>query len=171
LTYLYIIISLLLIAIAFEDIRYKAVHALLFPALFAAAIALRSIETGFRDLAADFFCNLLLIFFNLVLVTLYFSVKQGKPVNITKGMLSWGDIIFFTCCAALIPFRWFCIFLPVSLVFSLLLWFIIMAFSAKKDRQVPLAGLQAVFVLCCLVLNLVYGTSVLPGMFDPSLFN
>ncbi|MES2629826.1 MAG: hypothetical protein V4616_12740 [Bacteroidota bacterium] len=142
-----VISCILLVLVLVEDLKFRAVHAWIFPLLCAAFIFLRMNETAVSEVLTDTALNTALIALNLLLATLYFSLKNRKPVKLTGGFIGWGDLFFFIAIAPLFPFRQFVFVFPLSLLFSLIMWLGLSQFSQQRDRKVPLAGLQALFVL------------------------
>lgn len=89
----------------------------------------------------------------LLLVSVYFSVKHRQIINITKGLLGWGDVLFLLSIAFYLSFLNFIVFYVASLLMVLLLWVIRFILFRKKQEQIPLAGLQAILFVVCLLLD------------------
>ena len=75
-------------------------------------------------------------------VTLYFSIKHQRWVNITQRYLGWGDVLFFGAITPLFSPLQFCCFFVVSLLFTLLLaglyhWWV------HPLESIPLAGMMS----------------------------
>jgi hypothetical protein len=86
--------------------------------------------------------NMGFLLLQFLFVSVYFSVKNARWVNITAGLLGWGDILFLLSIVFYLSVLNFLFFYLGSLVCVLLFW---LAFSAKQDKEIPLAGLQALF--------------------------
>ncbi len=148
-----ILTATILLAILVEDLKFRAVHAWLFPVLLVGFTFLRLQESHWSELLFETSLNIGLITCNLVLATTYFSIKNRRFVILTTGLIGWGDILLFISITAFLPFQQFVWFFPLSLLFSLCGWFALSASKAQASRKVPLAGLQALFVLGWLVLD------------------
>ena len=62
---------------------------------------------------------------------------------ITTNLLGWGDILFLLSISFYLSVLNFLFFYIVSLVGALLIWVTWQAVSKEKNKQIPLAGLQA----------------------------
>ncbi|WP_299627653.1 hypothetical protein [uncultured Tenacibaculum sp.] len=65
-----------------------------------------------------------------------------------------GDFLFFIALAVAFPLTTFLIIFITSLLFSLLLFLVIK--KKLKEKTVPLAGFQAIFLFLILLLNLTF---------------
>jgi hypothetical protein len=84
--------------------------------------------------------NLGFLFIQLAGVSLYFSVKHRRFINISKDYLGLGDILFFVAISPLFaPFQ-FCIFFIGSLIFILGAAFAYQFITKKELKTIPLAG-------------------------------
>lgn len=145
----------LLLAILIEDLKFRAVHAWLFPLLFTAFVYIGLQEESPIALLSRIGFNTGLIVLNLSLATAYFNIKNRQMVSLTKGIIGWGDILFFLCLTPLFGFRLFVIAFPASLFLSLVLWLLLSASKKQAEQKVPLAGLQSLVTLCWMVLSMV----------------
>jgi hypothetical protein len=135
-----VIISLLifvLVLCAYQDVRFRGIHWIVFPLLLCATIAmnLESISAITILYNAGFLIVLML------LLTLYLSLKMGRLVNITKGYFSWGDILFLVAMIPLFSFQWYILFFTIGTCLSLILHLI--ASMIKPQKTVPYAGYMA----------------------------
>lgn len=140
------LIVIILVMIFVEDMRSRAVHWYWFPLLVVALLFLKSQETNnsWKEIIVNSpLLNAAFLTAQLILLTLYFSIKEKKLVNITKGLLGWGDILFLLCIAAYASPINFIIYHVLSLVIVLLLWAVYSLLSKKQHQHIPLAGLQA----------------------------
>jgi hypothetical protein len=87
----------------------------------------------------------------LVILTLYFSVKNKKWINITSGLLGLGDILFLLSIAVYLSVLNFLFFYITSLIAVLFTWLIWQRVSAKKNKYIPLAGLQSLMAILFLL--------------------
>lgn len=150
------IITLSVLAVTFyQDYKYRAVSWFLFPTMFTTFLMLNIYKTSWMEMMYHSIINFGFISLIFGVITVYFSLKYGKIVNITKQLIGWGDILFLICLGVLFSPMNFMLFFTCSL-------FIIVVFSlfyklySASEPQIPLAGLQAMFLIVLMVLNLVF---------------
>ncbi len=153
--YIQLLAGVLLALVLFQDLKSRAVHVVLFPLIFIAFVAFRLMQIPFQELLIDTSLNIGLIALNLGLATIYFSLKRKQLTVLTSGLIGWGDVLFFCCLTPLFSFSEFCLFFPASLVFALVCWLVVSVFRKDQLNKVPLAGLQALFVMGWLVVEFV----------------
>lgn len=88
-----------------------------------------------------------------LLLTFYFCLKQRRWVNITDGLLGWGDVLLLASIGFYLSLPVFVLFYLSSLVLVVLAWFIWQSLVKNKDRHIPLAGMQALLLAILLVAN------------------
>jgi hypothetical protein len=141
---LVILAGLMLVFI--QDIKSRAVYWIVFPILAVLFYASQSLTNNlFSPLQSAAF-NIGFIVLQLVLVTVWFSFKNRRLVNITNGLLGWGDVLFIVSVAFYLPLPNFIAFYLISLLASLLIWILWQTITTKKDGHIPLAGLQALLL-------------------------
>jgi hypothetical protein len=79
----------------------------------------------------------------LLLVSVYFSLKERKWMDITKYHLGWGDIVFLLCPGIYLSSFTFLGFYVFSLALILLFYVLKYFIDREKIVTIPLAGLQA----------------------------
>jgi hypothetical protein len=100
--------------------------------------------------------NLFFLLVQLVLLTLYFSIKRRKLVNISSELLGWGDVLFcVVACFLFSPVNYLFFytgssFLAILLVVAGRLW------NKLFFQTIPLAGIQACIVAILLCIQLIY---------------
>lgn len=133
-----------------QDMKGRAVYWFLFPLLACLFILLRLQVSPFDRIVGSLWPNIIFVSVMLIFLSAYISVKHKKFINITKDMLGWGDILFwFAICFYLSPFNYI-LFYIVSLIIVLLIWIVTLFFN-KKNVFIPLAGLQAIIFIVCLM--------------------
>ncbi len=139
--------------ICIQDIKSRAVYWVLFPILMVAFVLLNYFNyhslAGFWRLPVY---NITFLFIQLLLVNIWFSIKQKRWVNITVNLLGWGDLLLLltlTCCFSLVNFILFYI---GGLVFVLLVWMTIKRWLANSEH-IPLAGLQSLALVLVLIFS------------------
>lgn len=147
-------VILLLIFMAVQDFRYRAISWYAFP-LLAAGMLLsnRSFE------ASEFGLNVLLIAMNFGLLTLLLSLKYKKPVNPFSLHIGLGDLLMLICMALYFPVLNFFVFYLLSLILISLGGGIHQLFLRNRSWTIPLAGLQSLMLLCLVLVVAVSGTA------------
>lgn len=130
------ILALLMLVFA-QDMRSRSVYWFLFPVLI---VLFMMLTIPHAHAWPPVLINIGFLLLQLLLVSAYFSVKQGRWVNITEELLGWGDILFLLSIAFYLSVLNYLFFYLSSLLSVLLFWLI---FSPKQDKHIPLAGLQA----------------------------
>ncbi len=137
-----ILVVLLCLGIFWEDLKTRAVHWYLFPAVAGTLFYLSYKQSGIESVW-NLTYNLVFIVLQLFALTAYFSIKFVRPVNIFKNFIGAGDVLFFIAVACYLPLVNFVIFYIISLIIVLLLWTFFKVISRLKSEYIPLAGLQA----------------------------
>lgn len=146
----FVAISFPLLFIIYEDFKYRAIH-WIWLALFTILIL---VLLPFNFLNVTF--NLFLIGVQLLGVTIYFSLKSRKWINITKDFLGIGDILFFLpLCLLFTPenFIWFFI---SSLIFTLIGYLTQQNISPQKNKTIPLAAWMSIALIIVFTLSIYF---------------
>ena len=139
----------LLLIIFFQDMKSRSVYWILFPLLTAVLLYIEyKGDTILINSIQSTLINLGFLIFQLVVLTIYFSIKNKALVNITESLLGWGDILLLISISVYLSVLNFLFFYIVSLVVTLLIWVCWGMFSSKKIKYIPLAGFQSlIFIL------------------------
>jgi len=138
-----VLILATLMLIFLQDILSRSVHWFLFPVLAVLFIITNLLQHRFfTDMWQPVVLNCALLLFQVLLLSLYFSVK-----NITTGLLGWGDILFLFSIAFYLSVLNFLFFYITSLTVILLVWALWQLASKAKNKQIPLAGFQALLFI------------------------
>ena len=143
-------ILFLLGIVAFQDFKTRSVYWFVFPLLFISAV-LFNYEEYCSLLVKEFLFNQFFVIFQFALISIYFALKHKKMVNITHSYIGWGDILFLLSIAPLFCLSNYIIFYVFSLLFALIFYYIYFIFS-NSPGSIPLAGLQALFLICILLM-------------------
>jgi len=95
--------------------------------------------------------NLVFVMLQYALVTVYFSIRQKKLVNIADQLLGIGDVLFLLVVAFYLSVLNFLFFYIISLIGSLAIWMVWQFFSSQKIKEIPLAGFQSLILMLFLV--------------------
>jgi hypothetical protein len=146
----HLIFGLLLVFIIIEDFRYRAISWWSFPLL---SMAAAGIDYG-NLRVSDIVINSCFTLVQLMMLSLYFSIKEKSIINITQKYLGWGDILLWVVSCLLFSPLNFIAFFIVSLVFTMM---VVIGWKLTKIKPamitVPLAGIQAVALLLVLLIN------------------
>jgi hypothetical protein len=155
---LYLSMVLILAFIAYQDFKFRAVTWFLFPLLAIVIIIENYFLLPLSLLFYPFLINFLFFGIQLVLITIYLSLKKKTLIKVWENYLGLGDILFFIIlCLFFSPIN-FILFYLISLVFTILAVFIINRRS-KVITLIPLAGIQSLMLMALVILNL-FATSV-----------
>src|SRR5690606_258720 len=88
-----------LLAIAWEDLRSRAVRIYWFVGLFAALLYIQLLGDGALATFEKYAINLFFILFILIVLHGYYAVKMRRWTWIMDQRLGWGDIAFLVCIA------------------------------------------------------------------------
>jgi hypothetical protein len=147
------LIAVLLILIIYQDFKYRAIVWIAFPLLFTSFLISTVIKVGisqFTEYAVYNFNFLVMLFLG---ITLYFSVKARKVINLTKGYFGWADILFLACLAVLFSPLNFLLFFHLSIFLMIVAVLLFRIVKNKKFNSIPYAGMQALVLLVLLLFN------------------
>ena len=140
-----------LLFLFYQDLRYRAVYWLIFPVLLALLVGVTLGESLGREILISSSLNLAFLMLQLMLLTIYFSMKNKKWVNITKDYLGWGDILFLLTVAFFLSPMNYLFFYIGSL--SLVLLFTLATIGNNNKHRIPLAGLQSLLFAALLLID------------------
>jgi hypothetical protein len=145
-----ILISLL--GIFYQDLKHRAVYWFLFPCLFIFLFIFSALGEGsIPQMVSNLIYNNTFLFLQLLIVTLYLSLKHKKLILITQSYLGWGDILFMVAVSGYLSFLNYVVFYVFSLLITLLTGGIYVLKTSDKKYKIPLAGIQALLFACILL--------------------
>jgi hypothetical protein len=128
-----------------QDLRSRSVHWFLFP-LLAITLLLHNLGMqGAADTWPSVLVNIGFLVIQFFLVCAWFTLRNGKWTNITVELLGWGDVLFLLSAALGLSVFSFLLFYILSLTVICIYWLLIKALG-NSNKQVPLAGLQALLL-------------------------
>ena len=107
------------------------------------------------DLLTESVYDFLFIGIQLLLLWLYFSMKNKRFINITHQYLGLGDILFLMAITFYLSPVNYVLFYIGSLIVVLLYTLTQQVLLKKVNPQIPLAGLQALLLCFILVFSLI----------------
>jgi hypothetical protein len=130
-----------LLAITCEDWQTRSVHTYWFALTFLCLGYWGYNALGISDYAVQYGVNFLFLCLYFLLLQIYFVLKHRRWVWIFDTYIGWGDVIFLLCIAGYWNLFGFVVFIVVSLLLSLLVYFIVIK---RRKSTIPLAGLQSI---------------------------
>lgn len=146
-------ISLLLVlgAIILQDFRYRYISWFLVPLLLALLLAQGLLFIPVKELLQHALFNSGFVILQLILLTVYISIKNKRPVNIIDSYLGLGDVLFFAATTAAFSPVNFMAFFVGGLMFTVFLYMVFILVKNNRLKEIPLAGTMAVFLALLVV--------------------
>lgn len=149
----------ILLFLAYQDVRSRGVSWILFPVLFLLFLLKTLQVKSVSQMLTYFGLNILMLLAVLALLTLYFFIREGKIQNIVDRYLGLGDICFWLVSAVCFAPVNFVLFFLASLILSLIIHLIVS--QIQKDQTVPLAGYQSLCLIVLVVFSNIYSSGSL----------
>lgn len=147
------LLFVILILMAWQDFKFRAVYWWLFPLLLMALAMIKIKENNWSSLSNDLLYNGLFLGGQILFLTLYFSIKERRRVNIFKAYFGLGDLFFLCCITVYFSFLNYILFYIISLLAIILLTLFTQVMLKKTNPKIPLAGWQAILLLVFLVVD------------------
>lgn len=148
-----LITIVLLCFLAYQDFRFRAISWWLIPLLLVCFVGKGMSELSWQTYLLGFGVNLTFVAIQLLVVFLYFSLKQRKLIRLVNEQIGLGDILFFVVMAAAFSPLYFVLVYTISLLLVLLFWLSSKLFLNRKNALIPLAGGQSLVVLIALIVG------------------
>lgn len=149
---LLIVIMAVLLLTVYQDAKFRTIHWLIIPLLFALGCLYRY-PFDFRDIVY----NTLFIGVLLGSMVAYVSLKNRRFINLTKNYFGWGDILFLFAITPYFELREFMSVVIVGTIFTLILSLLFTALK-KPLKTIPFAGFFSLFLMLYLVVNYIDNT-------------
>jgi hypothetical protein len=114
--------------------------------------------TGTEEVLKDAGYALTFLSLQLLILSIYFSAKHKKLVNITREYLGWGDILFLLSLVFYLSPGNYVFFYIASLILVLFYVLLINLTSDEADKHIPLAGLQAALLGVAMIADFAVGS-------------
>lgn len=137
---------LALVSISYQDFRYRGVYWILFPVLSLLFLLIKYRQTGWDTTWQDAAYGMGFLILQLILVWLYFIVKERKLVNVIDSYIGLGDILFLVVLAFYLSPVNYVLFYIFSLVLVLVYVLAVRNMTWIDHKHIPLAGLQSAFL-------------------------
>lgn len=152
--YLQLLLFAILIGLAVQDFKYRAVYAWLFLLLFVVLGCLKLLQGTWMAMFTDLAYNTAFLAAQILLLSVYFSIKYRKWTNIFKVHFGLGDLLFLFSIAVYFSFLNYVLFYLLSLTCCVLIGLLINVYVKSFKNSIPLAGMQAVVFALCLGFSL-----------------
>ncbi len=138
---------------AYQDFRSRAISWIYFPLLFGFSSALGIHDQGLWLMLQNLLYIFLFVILQLILVTIYFSIREGRIINIVNEYLGIGDILFLLALSPIFTLSHFIVFVVSSLCLTLIVFSILRLSQLKRKSTIPLAGFLAVILIIFFLTN------------------
>jgi hypothetical protein len=136
-----------LLAIAVQDFKFRAVYWWLFPVLMSCLALVKGTERNFALLVQDFLSNIVFLSVQFLFLSVYFSLKERRMVNILNGYLGLGDVLFLIAITAYFSFLNYLVFYLATLFGIIAISLFVKWKYEMNEQKIPLAGYQAVIFI------------------------
>lgn len=140
------ILFAILMWMAWQDFKFRAVYWWLFPLLLIVLVMVK-LKEHIWILSQDLLYNSAFLAVQMLFLTVYFSIKEQRWVNIFKAYFGLGDLLFLCCLTVYFSFFNYILFYVVSLFTIILMSLLTQVVSRKANPKIPLAGWQAILLL------------------------
>lgn len=148
---IYILITLLLIVVVYQDFKNKEINWWLIPLLFIVFGVKGLLQLNMADILTYFSINLIIVTINLIGITAIISLKEKRIVNIFDTYLGWGDVLFFLVLTVVFSPINFVLFFLGSILLISIIYGVIILINKQTNTLIPLAGGMSVFLILTLV--------------------
>lgn len=166
-------LSLVVLAvIAWEDLRYRAIHWFLLVGLVLCLVMPALQERPVAEWGADTGYNLVFIVVQITLALGLLMIRQGRWENPLSRWIGLGDLLFLVVLAMGLS-RWhFLIFYLGGLVLCLPTFLLMRWLAPRAAPSIPLAGLLSIYLGLWMVLHLSgHAPAFYAGGFGPNIIS
>jgi hypothetical protein len=155
--FLFGIIIIILVLIAYQDYQERAVSFWVFPLLAGLFITYHFMDISMPEYLFNTVINLSFCVIQYLVLTLYFSVRHKQVIHIADKFLGWGDIVMTLVLCLVFPPLVFFLFFFVSLLVATILGI----YLHYHHKTIPLAGIQAiVLIIWIMMVRFIIGFSI-----------
>lgn len=149
--YLSLILVLLYGVMCFQDFKYRGISWYLFPVAAVGSIFLGLELTGWQDVGVHFLWNVAFVILQLSLLSIYFSIKKKRFVNIVNSYLGIADILLLLLFAMSFSPLNFIIFYCINLCLAATISLLLVLIKQDRSFKIPLAGIMVWPMIFCLL--------------------
>ena len=141
--------------IFYQDLKYRVVSIWIYGLTGLCAVLYGIILVNSLELVNHYLINFLILILYLLSIIGYIFIKTKKINSSIFKYIGSGDLVYFGILIFLFSPIYFLLFVTASLLFSLILHFILKSFSKSYLETVPLAGFMSMFyILVTLVFSI-----------------
>ncbi len=144
---LYIAIAAVMVAIVYQDFKYRAIAWWWIPLLLVLLGSKGLLTYEATVWGKSTAMNLGFTLVQLLGVTAYFSLKEQRWVNIIDRYLGLGDVLFFTVVCLAFPPMHFVWWFLTGIVATIVGYGTYLLLHKSGRKEVPLAGAMAIWFL------------------------
>jgi hypothetical protein len=146
---LLMLLLLSLALIAYQDFKHRSVPIYIFILACCFSILIQYQQCGFNEaFFLQVFLNFSFIVLNVAVVYIY--IKRIKKIAVSQA-IGLGDLVFYGVLIPVLSTPVFVYFHLLSLILILISYPFLKNILSFKTRAIPLAGLQALCLLICLI--------------------
>ena len=150
----YFLLFVILCFIVFQDFKFKAVSWILFPLLAIISFIISIQQLPVRTVLLNSLLNVAFFSTQLVLISIYFSIKKWKISWILNRYLGLGDVLFLFAIIFLFHPVNYILFLVSGFAFSLFLSVIYFVLYKPQEKHIPLAGIMSIILAILVILRI-----------------
>lgn len=144
-----------LTVVVWQDFKWRAISVWVLLALIALTVADAFFQPGWYWKYT--LINAVLVFIQLLLIKLWFSLKAGKNIRFRDHLMGIGDLVFFVAPCFFLNTLTFMVYYVVSLVLIALGYLVWKGLSGNRtDSFVPLAGGMAITMCLVMILGWIF---------------
>lgn len=145
----------LLALIGFQDFKFRGVSWYLFPLL---GLSLYWLNPSFSP--DQGFLNVGFVLAVFMLLTVWFSLKEARAVNLLGNYMGLGDFLFLLCLSFYFSTGNFFLFYTLSLLLIVIGVSVYVRIKRPLEFTIPLAGLQGFVLMACLLIGWIAGIEI-----------
>ncbi len=146
-----VLLCIVLLILAIQDFRLRAVHWLLFPVLLILVVCDSLRHLNLREYISGTAINLMIVVIQGVILYVYYSLHGKTFSHIVNRLIGTGDLIFIIIMAFAFSWTGFIFFYIAGLLFALIYWMIRLVITRDRPGLIPLAGLLAVYMIILMI--------------------
>lgn len=143
-------IMTVLAVMVYQDFRFRGIYWWLFPVLLVLFGLDGLFRSAFVATLSSAGANLLFLSAQVLFLSAYVSLRNGKLTNIFRGYIGLGDLLFLLCISFCFSFLNYIVFYLLSLILVIVLALVFSNRDGAKKQKIPLAGYQALFLILLL---------------------
>ena len=132
---------------AYQDFKFRGISWWLFPLLFFGLLIYCNMLTGWHSVYSSVTLNAVFLLSQVVFLTLYISLKEGRLTNIFNGFFGLGDLLFLCCATCCFSVSNYIVFYIIGLFLTIAVTLAFKFFRSQVKDKIPLAGYQAILLI------------------------